>query len=542
MKQNFLKTLALAGLMLASMGAWADTETITSVATLTCPSRLNNNSNYFGNSNFELNTWMNADGVTQEGFFMPMHFSTTGVKNLVAAGGEIVSAKLRLTHYRTNKGNTIGLRAIDGGWTEYSTNRDKLKEQVLAALEGDELKEQDITFARSMADDLNNSDFGELADYQVTIDLTDYLTAQVEAGETVDLLLYGKTNKKSQIWTVNASSENKGDSPYKDEGKWAELLQALGFSSDAELIQAVGPALVFEVSQGGEVVVKAVQNEMQFKGYDTLADALAEAQAGDVLTLNEDQEIADRTAFPSITVRGAEDKDITITNKQGNKSAIINVANNTTLTFENLTIDAGGNKRSLIEGGTSGSQVFVLKNVIIKNAGDAGNSEGVVHMKSAFVTLENVTFQDCSDVSCVRSNTNKVTLKGTVTFTNCQGANIFIGGQNVTIDATELNEPTAPITIDLVDGLEDKDFILGSSAGFFSLLNSSYAMTQNGDNVKIGAPTTTAIGAMLNDKGQMTTDNVYDIQGRRVNSQFSMLSSQLKKGLYISGGKKVLVK
>ena len=52
MKQNFLKTLALAGLMLASMGAWADTETITSVATLTCPSRLNNNSNYFGNSNF----------------------------------------------------------------------------------------------------------------------------------------------------------------------------------------------------------------------------------------------------------------------------------------------------------------------------------------------------------------------------------------------------------------------------------------------------------------------------------------------------------
>ena len=508
------------------------------MATLTSPSRLNNNSNYFGNSNFELNTWMNADGVTQEGFFMPMHFSITGVKNAVDAGREIVSAKLRLTHYRTNKGNTIGLRAIDGGWTEYSANRDKLKEQVLAALEGDELLEQAIAFTRSMADDLTNSDFGELADYQVLIDLTDYLTTQVEAGETVDLLLYGKTNKKSQIWTVNASSENKGDSPYKDEGKWAELLQAFGFSSDAELIQAVGPALVFELSEGGEIVVKAVQNETQFKGYDTLADALAEAQAGDVLTLNEDQEIADRTTFPSITVRGAEDKDITLTNKQGNKSAIINVANNTTLTFENLTIDAGGNKRSLIEGGTSGSQVFVLKDVIIKNAGDAGNNEGVVHMKSAFVTLENVTFQDCGNVYCVRSNTNKVTLKGTVTFTDCQGANIFIGGQSVTIDATELSEPATPITIDLVDDLEEKDFILGSSTKYFTLLNSNYSLYQNGDNVLIGAPKPTAIGATLNDKGQIINDKVYDLQGRYVNSQFS----QLKKGLYISGGKKVLVK
>ena len=530
----FIKTFALAALLLAATGAWADTETVTSVATLTCPSRLNNNSNYFGNSNFELNTWMNADGMTQEGFFMPMHFSIAGVKNLVAAGGEIVSAKLRLTHYRTNKGNTIGLRAIDGGWTEYSANRDKLKEQVLAALEGDELKEEAITFTRSMADDLTSSDFGELADYQVTIDLTDYLSAQVEAGETVDLLLYGKTNKKSQIWTVNASESNKGDSPYKDEGKWAELLQAFGFSSDAELIQAVGPALVFEVSQGGEVVVKAVQNETQFKGYDTLADALAEAQAGDVLTLNEDQQIADRTTFPAITVRGAEDKDITITNKQGNKSAIINVANNTTLTLENLTIDAGGNKRSLIEGGTSGSQVFVLKGVTIKNAGDAGNNEGVVHMKSAFVTLEDVTFQDCGNVSCVRSNTNKVTLKGNVTFTNCQGANIFIGGQNVTIDATELSGPTAPITIDLVDNLEDKDFILGSNADYFTVLNSNYGLAQNGDNVMIGDPTTTGIGEIVNSKS--SNSKWYDLQGRRVSEL------GLNKGLYISGGKKVLVK
>jgi len=33
---------------------------------------------------------------------------------------------------------------------------------------------------------------------------------------------------------------------------------------------------------------------------------------------------------------------------------------------------------------------------------------------------------------------------------------------------------------------------------------------------------------------------VYDLSGRKINSQCSILNSQLKKGLYIVNGKKVL--
>ena len=45
---------------------------------------------------------------------------------------------------------------------------------------------------------------------------------------------------------------------------------------------------------------------------------------------------------------------------------------------------------------------------------------------------------------------------------------------------------------------------------------------------------------------EFATAQIYDLQGRKVNaqpnSQFSILNSQLKKGLYIVNGKKVLVK
>jgi hypothetical protein len=38
----------------------------------------------------------------------------------------------------------------------------------------------------------------------------------------------------------------------------------------------------------------------------------------------------------------------------------------------------------------------------------------------------------------------------------------------------------------------------------------------------------------LNDKGQMTNDNVYDLQGRKIEKP--------TKGLYIHNGKKVIIK
>lgn len=51
--------------------------------------------------------------------------------------------------------------------------------------------------------------------------------------------------------------------------------------------------------------------------------------------------------------------------------------------------------------------------------------------------------------------------------------------------------------------------------------------------------TPTGIGAALQDNGQMKNGNtIYDLQGRMLNSQFS----QLKKGLYIRNGKKIIIR
>ena len=57
----------------------------------------------------------------------------------------------------------------------------------------------------------------------------------------------------------------------------------------------------------------------------------------------------------------------------------------------------------------------------------------------------------------------------------------------------------------------------------------------------VDGETTGIDGATLNDKGEMTNDKVYDLQGRQL-SNSKWLNSQLKKGLYIVNGKKVIKK
>ena len=50
----------------------------------------------------------------------------------------------------------------------------------------------------------------------------------------------------------------------------------------------------------------------------------------------------------------------------------------------------------------------------------------------------------------------------------------------------------------------------------------------------------TGIQPVLSVKDQPS--GIYDLQGRKVNSQFSILNSQFKKGIYIRSGKKVVIK
>jgi hypothetical protein len=52
--------------------------------------------------------------------------------------------------------------------------------------------------------------------------------------------------------------------------------------------------------------------------------------------------------------------------------------------------------------------------------------------------------------------------------------------------------------------------------------------------------TETSLNEELRVKNKESADAVYDLSGRRVNSQSSTLNSQLRKGVYIVNGKKVV--
>ena len=128
---------------------------------------------------------------------------------------------------------------------------------------------------------------------------------------------------------------------------------------------------------------------------------------------------------------------------------------------------------------------------------------------------------------------------------------------NVTIDAADASSvgnsdvsfigTYAPVGLTNGDktslylGAEDKlywpvtdDFSVNAFRAYFKLGEAASGVRQFVLNFGDEA---SGISATLNDKGEMRNDKVYDLQGRQLSN-----NSQIKKGLYISNGKKFLVK
>ena len=83
---------------------------------------------------------------------------------------------------------------------------------------------------------------------------------------------------------------------------------------------------------------------------------------------------------------------------------------------------------------------------------------------------------------------------------------------------------------------------LGAFRAYFQL-NGITARDVSGSSVKMffgEEDDATSLSGELRVKSEESDNAVYDLSGRKVNSQFSILNSQLKKGLYIKNGKKVL--
>ena len=116
---------------------------------------------------------------------------------------------------------------------------------------------------------------------------------------------------------------------------------------------------------------------------------------------------------------------------------------------------------------------------------------------------------------------------------------------------------TSPTPIDATEGnktnLVLKDAAFHPTSGGTIKANRAYLQIPTADmppadaRLEIAFPDDDPAGisdaSRLNDKGEMTNDHVYDLQGCRVNSQMVKSSnSQIKKGLYIVNGRKVVMK
>ncbi len=119
---------------------------------------------------------------------------------------------------------------------------------------------------------------------------------------------------------------------------------------------------------------------------------------------------------------------------------------------------------------------------------------------------------------------------------------IVFKGLNVTVPATAFNSDDtfvgtyAPITVSglILDPIQNKFLFneAGSVAAYNAYINA--ANNANSMRIVIGDGEEIATGLMNVETGEITIDQVYDLQGRRVNNA--------RKGIYIQNGKTVVIK
>lgn len=216
-----------------------------------------------------------------------------------------------------------------------------------------------------------------------------------------------------------------------------------------------------EVSYSG--VTKAIVNNTTKTGYDDLATAAKEASDDDVLLLYDDCFLTSRLLFKSgsgnvnnsVTFKAAEGKDVTIYRWTDFNDITFLCSYAKTITFDgsnsgaSLTIDACNSaKADKVLFGNENSGTFSFKNVTVKNYDSAGPAVMQVNSgKTGSYVLENVTFEKCSPstaiINSLTTYSEKIVLKGDLTFTNCTGTHISLAKYMKEDSFT----PTAAITL-----------------------------------------------------------------------------------------------
>jgi len=86
--------------------------------------------------------------------------------------------------------------------------------------------------------------------------------------------------------------------------------------------------------------------------------------------------------------------------------------------------------------------------------------------------------------------------------------------------------------------------LFGGANGPLRYWQDEKSLTDEGSTFRVmEAPDPDGIEEIMSDELRMMNEGgIYDLSGRQVNVQSSMFNGQLRKGIYIINGKKVLVK
>ena len=308
----------------------------------------------------------------------------------------------------------------------------------------------------------------------------------------------------------------------------------------------------------------SVVNTTTGVGYSTLEEAFAAAVAADadaVLEVSADQKLTARLTWnvahsisiiptKDITIKGPKNAMWFLANK--NDGTMIIGSKDYKMTFDGISDDRSTFNNSHVTRRENNTKLY-LTNIEFKDFICGGNT--LIGCKNAGggIFLEDITFTNCTCtdafISNLREANDALYLKGFLNVENCEGTTIYTAKNRIRLgdpEGTTIYDgfsATNTITIawggDMVEGTNVIVKVPGSAAGKFQLVghdgwwlsrkasNGDMYMTQKDDPV-------TGISATLNNKEQITNNNVYNLRGQRVN--------KMGKGMYIVNGRKVMTK
>lgn len=311
--------------------------------------------------------------------------------------------------------------------------------------------------------------------------------------------------------------------------------------TDYELTANTGN--IYFKEKGSDVTYPAL-NETTNTGYMSLAAAWDAAANGDVIVLNEDATISGRLGGSGrqFTLKG---NGHTISRAAGfpnNTLMFLTNVNTGNITLENVVIDGTNTNSTNTTIETSGNSTLNLNNVTFINC-STSNGQGVISVKNGGkLNINSVKTQNCDlpagagDVFC---GTNNVSVAGNCTLS------VFLQNDNY-FTATDLTDGLITILFDTAGtrDLATKPFVIGNdNTALFKSGDSNYDLKVAEGNIMLEKnELSSVVEGISNDEAQIM--DVYSIQGVRLKAGVAAAEATegLPAGLYIVGGKKVIVK